>query len=107
MTTMLPGMSGHRFFMIARLRTVRQHCWWAFVATVLGVRISLAFGQALSAVGNGWCLGRFPVFLVFYNNAVVKDFKNTNLRILLLTCCFGGGMSGRPGAVGVWREGES
>ena len=25
MSTMLPGMSGHRFFMITRLRTVRQH----------------------------------------------------------------------------------
>ena len=107
MTTMLPGMSGHRFFMIARLRTVRQHCWWAFVATVLGVRISLAFGQALSAVGNGWCLGRFLAFLVFYNDAVVKDFKNASLRILLLTCRFGDGVRGRPGAVGVWREGES
>lgn len=106
MSTMLPGMSGHRFFMIARLRTVRQHRWWAFVATVLGVRISLAFGQALSAVGNGLGLGCFLAFLVFYNDAVVKGFKNTSLRILLLTCCFGGGMRGLPGAEGAWQEGK-
>jgi hypothetical protein len=72
MSTMLPGMSGHRFFMIARFHTLRQHRWWAFVATALGVRISLAFGQALSAVGNGWGMGRFLVFFVFYNDAVVK-----------------------------------
>jgi hypothetical protein len=25
MSTMLPGMSGHRFFMIARFHTLRQH----------------------------------------------------------------------------------
>jgi hypothetical protein len=52
-------------------------------------------------------LGRFLVFLVFYNDAVVKDFKDASLRILLLTCRFGDGVRGLPGAVGVWREGES